>query len=108
MVGLKPIQADLETDRSVIGLAGALVWVGTGLGGMPMGWLADRIGIRGTVAIGALSMALGLALSSVGNDWALYIGHGLLIGIIGNGAIFAPLMSGSAAGSIAAAARRWR
>src|ERR1700722_17249966 len=35
VVGLKPIQADLETDRSVIALAGALVWVGNGIGGIP-------------------------------------------------------------------------
>ena len=46
VVGLKPIQDALGTDRSVVALAGALVWVGTGLGGILMGWLADRIGIR--------------------------------------------------------------
>ena len=50
MVGLKPIQEALDTERSVVALAGALVWVGTGLGGILMGWLADRIGIRPTVA----------------------------------------------------------
>ena len=49
VVGLKPIQEALGTDRSVVALAGALVWVGTGLGGIMMGWLADRIGIRLTV-----------------------------------------------------------
>ena len=37
-------------------------------------------------------MAAGLALSSLGTIWALYIGHGLLIGFLGNGAIYAPLM----------------
>jgi MFS family permease len=46
VVGLKPIQEALGTERSVVALAGALVWVGTGLGGMLMGPLADRIGIR--------------------------------------------------------------
>ena len=46
VVGLKPMQDGFATDRSVIALAGALVWVGTGFGGIPMGWLADRIGIR--------------------------------------------------------------
>ncbi len=49
VVGLKPIQDSLGTDRSVVALAGALVWVGTGLGGIMMGWLAERIGIRRTV-----------------------------------------------------------
>jgi MFS family permease len=92
VVGLKPIQEALGTDRSVVALAGALVWVGTGLGGIMMGWLADRIGIRITVAIGAVMMAAGLAISSTGSVWALYVGHGLLIGLLGNGAIYAPLV----------------
>ena len=92
VVGMKPIQADLETDRSVIALAGSLVWVGTGLGGIPMGWLADRIGIRSVIAIGAVSMAAGLAVSTLGGTIPLYIGHGLLIGLIGNGAVYAPLL----------------
>ena len=92
VVGLKPIQETLGTDRSVVALAGALVWVGTGLGGIMMGWLADRIGIRSTVMIGAIMMAAGLAVSSIGSVWALYVGHGLLIGLVGNGAIYAPLV----------------
>ena len=92
VVGLKPIQDAIGTDRSVLALAGALVWVGTGLGGIMMGWLADRIGIRTTVLIGAVMMAAGLALSSTGSIWALYVGHGLLIGLIGNGAIYPPLV----------------
>jgi MFS family permease len=92
VVGLKPIQDALSTDRSVVALAGALVWVGTGLGGIMMGWLADRIGIRWTVLIGAVMMAAGLALSATGSVWALYVGHGVLIGAVGNGAIYAPLV----------------
>ena len=92
VVGLKPIQEALGTDRSVVALAGALVWMGTGVGGIMMGWLADRIGIRSTVTIGAVMMASGLALSATGSVWALYVGHGLLIGLVGNGAIFAPLV----------------
>ncbi len=92
VVGLKPIQEALGTDRSVVALAGALVWVGTGVGGILMGWLADRIGIRLTASIGAVMMAAGLALSSTGSVWALYVGHGVLIGLLGNGAIYAPLV----------------
>jgi len=51
VVGLKPMQEALGTERSVLALAGALVWVGTGLGGVLMGPLADRIGIRAIVAL---------------------------------------------------------
>ncbi|MEA2741184.1 MAG: hypothetical protein QOH05_4491 [Acetobacteraceae bacterium] len=92
VVGLRDIQAAMHTDRSVVSLASALVWIGNGVGGIPMGWLADRIGIRKTVAMGTLMMAAGLALSSLGTVWALYVGHGLLMGFLGNGAIYAPLM----------------
>ena len=85
VVGMKPMQEALGTDRSVLALAGALVWVGTGSGGILMGWLADRIGLRTTVTIGACMIAGGLALSSLGSIWALYVGHGLMIGLFGNG-----------------------
>ncbi len=92
VVGLKPIQEALGSDRSTIALAGSLVWVGTGLGGIPMGWLADRFGIRSIVLFGTAMMACGLLLSTLGGIWPLYVGHGVLIGLVGNGAIYAPLL----------------
>ena len=92
VVGLKPIQEALGSDRSTIALAGSLVWVGTGLGGIPMGWLADRIGIRAIVLFGTAMMACGLLLSTLGGILPLYVGHGVLIGLLGNGAIYAPLL----------------
>jgi MFS family permease len=92
VVGLKPITASLGTDRSVVALAGALVWVGTGMGGIVMGWVADRIGVRSTVVFGALMAALGLAVSTTGQVWALVLGHAILIGLLGNSAHFPPLV----------------
>jgi MFS family permease len=83
--------------------------LGTGVGGLAMGWLAERIGTRLTVMMGAVMMCAGLILSSGGEVWQLYLGHGLLVGFLGNGAINAPLyvyitMSTSPAGSSVAAA----
>jgi MFS family permease len=92
VVGLKSVQASLGTDRSVISLVGSLLWLGTGLGGIPAGWMADRVGIRATVGFGTCMMVLGLCLSTMGGLLPLYVGHGLLIGLIGNGAIYAPLL----------------
>ena len=92
VVGLKPIQETLGAERSVVALAGALIWVGTGLGGIGMGWLADRIGIRATIAFGAVMSACGLVVSSTGSIWSLYVGHFLLIGLLGNAAFYAPLL----------------
>ncbi len=92
VVGLRAMESDLGAPRSVLAFAGALTWIGTGLGGIAMGWLADRIGIRTCVFAGAVSVAAGLALSATGYIWALFVGHGLLIGFCGMGAIYPPLM----------------
>jgi len=90
-VALKEIALELGGARSVPALASFLAWFGTAAGGIGMGMLAERIGVRWTTAIGALSAAAGLALSSMGESWQLYLGHGLLIGFFGIGAINAPL-----------------
>ncbi len=92
VVGLKPIGASLGADRATVALAASLVWLGTGMGGIPMGWIADRIGVRPVVAFGALMSALGLVVSATGRTWALFLGHAALIGFLGNAALFAPLV----------------
>jgi MFS family permease len=92
VVGLKPITAGLDTVRQVTSLAAASTWIGTGLGGILMGWLADRVGIRRTVIFGAVMIAAGLAVSAIGTIWALFIGHALFLGLLGNGAMFPPLL----------------
>jgi MFS family permease len=91
IVALKPIAADLGGFRSVPAAAAALAMLGTGVGGLAMGWLAERIGIRLTVMLGALMVCAGLLLSAGGEVWQLYVGHGLLVGFLGNGGINAPL-----------------
>ena len=91
VVGLKPIAASLGTDRSVVALAASLVWLGTGLGGILMGRIADRIGMRQVAIFGALMTALGLAVSAIGQTWALVLGSAVLIGFLGNSAHFPPL-----------------
>jgi len=92
VVGMRPMQQALGTDRAVVALAGSLVWIGTGAGGILMGWLADRIGLRLTVAIGACMIAAGLALSATGSIAALYVGQGLMVGFLGSGGVYPPLL----------------
>src|SRR5881392_3964307 len=67
IVGLKPITEDLGTTRQVVALAGALTWLGTGAGGIVMGWVAERTSIRFTIILGTVMIALGLAISATGN-----------------------------------------
>jgi MFS family permease len=56
-----------------------------------MGWLADRIGVRWTVMFGALMIGAGLVVSTIGGPIALWVGHGVLMGLFGNAGINAPL-----------------
>jgi MFS family permease len=91
VVALKDIAAEADGARSVPSLAASLVWVGTGFGGLLMGRAAERFGVRFTVIFGSAMIAAGLVLSAQGPSWPLYIGHGLLIGLIGIGGINAPL-----------------
>src|SRR5436853_751547 len=91
VVALKPIAAEVGGVRSVPSFATALAWFGAGLGGIGMGWFADRYGVRWTVIIGSVSIAIGLAISSLGQTWELYLGHGLFIGLLGNSGLNAPL-----------------
>ena len=90
-VALKDIAGEVDGVRSIPALAGALVWLGAGVGGIIMGRIADRVGTRWTVTFGSLMIACGLALSSLGPSFPLLVGHGLFIGLIGLGGINAPL-----------------
>lgn len=92
IVALKPVAADFGGYRSIPSAAASLAMIGTGFGGLLMGWVADRVGVRYVVMFGATMVCAGLVLSSSGEVWRLYVGHGLLIGLIGNGAINAPLL----------------
>jgi MFS family permease len=90
-VALKDIAGELGGTRSIPALASSLAWLGQGAGGILMGRLADRFGTRWTVLFGALMIGVGLSISTLGTPWALWIGHGLFMGLIGLGGINAPM-----------------
>jgi MFS family permease len=90
-VALKDIAAEVGGMRSIPALASALAWLGSGAGGIMMGRIADRVGTRWTVLCGSLMIGTGLAISTFGPPWPLWIGHGLFIGLIGLGGINAPM-----------------
>src|SRR6187549_1942615 len=90
-VALTDIAAEVGGARSIPALASALAWLGGGTGGILMGQVAERVGTRWTVMFGALMVALGLGVSTLGSPWPLWVGHGLFIGLIGLGGINAPL-----------------
>ncbi len=91
VVALKQITGDFGGGRSIPALAYSFAWLGTAVGGLVMGRIAERIGIRWTAIFGAVMIALGLALASRGGSAMLLISHGVLIGFLGLGGINAPV-----------------
>jgi MFS family permease len=90
IVALKLIAAETGGLRSVPALASSLAWLGLGAGGIAMGYVAERVGVRRTVIFGAVMIFVGLALSTGAETWQLYVGQGLFMGFLGIGAMNAP------------------
>jgi MFS family permease len=93
VVALKPIADEFGASRSAPALAVALTFIGAGCGGIAMGWLAERIGVRRVVIFGGIMIGSGLTLSSLGGLSQLYISSFLLVGLLGTAGMFAPLMT---------------
>ncbi len=93
VIGLKPIAATLDAPRSVPALAGSVAYVGSGLGGILMGWVAERLGARRVAAFGLVMIGAGMAVSSLGSTAALLLGQGVLVGFLGLSSLFAPLIT---------------
>jgi MFS family permease len=90
IVALKSIAAETDGLRSVPALATSLAWLGFGIGGIVMGHIAEKVGVRWTVIFGAVMIWIGLALSTGGETWQLYVGQGLFVGFLGIGGMNAP------------------
>src|SRR5262249_60479774 len=82
LVALKDIAAEVNGERSVPALAGALMWIGSGVGGILMGRIADHIGIRVPVIFGLLIGAAGLILSCLGPPCRGYSRHLLVARLV--------------------------
>lgn len=93
VLAMKPIAAELQTERSGAAAVGAFVYVGASIGGILAGWLAGRLGVRRIVMFGAVMMTAGLILSASGGLLELYAGHGVLMGLFGSACMFSPLLT---------------
>ncbi len=93
MVALKPIAADLGTAREAPALAGSLLYIGSGFGGIMMGWVAEKVGVRAVVMFGAAMIAIGLSVASSGGLARLYAAQLFLVGLFGASCMFSPLVT---------------
>lgn len=96
-VVLPRIQQDFAVSRGDVSLAYTLTMIGFGLGGILMGRLADRFGVMLPVMVGALGLGLGFIGAGLAPGLALFfLAQGLLIGLLGTSATFAPLVADTA------------
>lgn len=92
-VFLKPLEAEFGWPRGVTSFAYLAGTVALGVGGIAMGWLADRVPMRRMLFLGALAMGLlSLALSRQTALWQLYVYY-VLFGLLGSAAVFVPGMA---------------
>jgi MFS family permease len=93
-VVLPSVQAEFGVARADASLPYTLMMIGFGIGGVLMGRLADRFGVMWPLLIGAAGVAGGfVAAGLAGSIWTFAIVHGLLLGMLGSSATFAPLVA---------------
>ena len=93
-VVLPSVQAEFGIARADASLPYTLLMIGFGIGGVFMGRLADRRGIVVPLLIGAVGLGLGFVAAGLApNIWTFAIAHGLLLGLVGSSASFAPLVA---------------
>ena len=93
-VALAPVQAEFSADRGGASLPYTLTMIGFGFGGILMGRLSDRFGVFVPVVIGGVSLGVGFIAAGMAPSLLQFtLVHGLLIGLLGCSATFAPLVA---------------
>ncbi|HEV7412070.1 MAG TPA: MFS transporter [Casimicrobiaceae bacterium] len=94
VVVLPAVQAEFGVARADASLPYTLTTIGFGIGGLFMGRLADRFGVMVPLLIGAVSLGLGFVAAGMASSiWPFALVHGVLIGLFGSSAMFAPLIT---------------
>ncbi len=93
-VVLPRIQAEFGVARADASLPYTLTMVGFGIGGILMGRLSDRFGVMVPVLLGSVGLGAGfVAAGSATSLWQFSLAQGLLMGLLGTAATFAPLVA---------------
>lgn len=94
VVVLPMVQQEFGVNRADASLPYTLTMLGFGFGGILMGRLADRVGVFWPVVIGILGLSSGYWISAMaGSLTGFAIAHGVLLGLAGSSATFAPLVA---------------
>ena len=93
-VALPLIQAEFGVARAGASLPYTLTMIGFGVGGILMGRLSDRFGVMVPALAGTACLSIGFIVASLsGSLWQFSLAHGVLIGLLGCSATFAPLVA---------------
>jgi MFS family permease len=93
-VVLPAVQAEFGIDRAAASLPYTAMMVGFGVGGVLMGRLADRFGVMVPILVGSLGLGAGFVAAGMsGSITTFALAHGVLLGLLGSSATFAPLVA---------------
>ncbi len=93
-VVLPAVQAEFQVARADASLPYTLLMVGFGVGGVAMGKLADRVGVMRVVLLGSVGLGTGFVAAGMSGGLTVFaLAHGVLLGLLGSAATFAPLIA---------------
>ena len=91
---LEPAAEEFGTGRGAGSMPYTLFMIGFGLGGIMMGRLSDRFGIAATALLASLCLPAGLLFAARATElWHFSVSLGVLCGLFGMSATFAPVAS---------------
>ena len=94
VVALPAVQAEFGVTRAAASFPYTLTMLGFGIGGIFMGRLSDRYGVRLPLIGATCSLALGYVAASMSSSLLMFaIVQGVLIGMLGSSASFGPLLA---------------
>jgi MFS family permease len=94
IVALPAIQSEFGVDRGTASIPYTMTMIGFGIGGIFMGRASDRFGVMVPIIGGTLVLGLGYILAAfVTSLWQFAAICGVLIGMLGSSATFAPIIA---------------
>jgi len=88
-----PLETHFGWERADVAAINSVGLIGIALGGIAMGFLADRIATRTVCLIGAVAMSLALMLAAHAQSLWQFYALFFAAGAFGGGAFFAPVMA---------------
>ena len=94
VVALKDMAMEFGWPRAIPSFAFSLQFIGSGFGGIIMGYLLDRVGFGGPALIGTLMIGFGsMLVSGITAAWQLYVIYAIMFGLAGQGSLAAPALA---------------